>query len=132
MGVERKNNQIVPSQGTLGFQDSIEVYNYTHTNTKGEPPYSSSKIRVASWFQPFLDVALKSMNGLTEYRCNNISTTPHHPSRQIHMMSESPPSIWLTTPIRNMCVYTSGYTNSLSHERSLGTPRATSLEIQHW
>jgi hypothetical protein len=30
MGIERKNNRIVPSRGTPGFQDSAEVYNYTH------------------------------------------------------------------------------------------------------
>ena len=39
MGIERKNNRIVPSQGTLGFQDSAEVYNYTHMEKQDEPPY---------------------------------------------------------------------------------------------
>ena len=34
MGIERKNNQIVLSWGTLGFQDSVEVYNCTHTEER--------------------------------------------------------------------------------------------------
>jgi hypothetical protein len=28
MGIESKNNRMVLSWGTLGFQDSAEVYNY--------------------------------------------------------------------------------------------------------
>jgi len=30
MGIERKNNWVVLSRGTLGFQDSVEMYNCTH------------------------------------------------------------------------------------------------------
>jgi hypothetical protein len=39
MGIESKNNQIVPSRGTLGFQDSAEVYNCIHMEGWDEPPY---------------------------------------------------------------------------------------------
>jgi hypothetical protein len=39
MGIERKNNQMVLSRGTLGFQDSTEVYNCIHMEKQDEPPY---------------------------------------------------------------------------------------------
>jgi hypothetical protein len=39
MGIERKNNRIVPSRRTTDFQDSAKVYNYTHTKEWDEPPY---------------------------------------------------------------------------------------------
>jgi hypothetical protein len=60
----------------LAEKISIEVYNCTHMDTKDEPPYHAW-IRVASWVRPFLNVALRSINGLTGYQCNDISSKPH-------------------------------------------------------
>jgi hypothetical protein len=77
------------------------------TRTPRTNHHTRAQIRIASWFQPFLNVALKSMNGLTGYRmCNAVASTPHHASScQIRVMSESPPSTSLTTPICDMWLY---------------------------
>ena len=48
MGIERKNNQIVLSQRTLGFQDSVEVYNCTHMENRTNHHTLGLVVRVAS------------------------------------------------------------------------------------
>jgi hypothetical protein len=48
MGIERKNNRIVSSLRTPGFQDSVEVYNYTHMEDGTNHHTPGPVVRVAS------------------------------------------------------------------------------------
>ena len=125
---ESQNNQTIHPK-TSCIQK--ELCRGVLTRTPRTNLHIHARIRTVSWFQPFLNLALKSMNGLARHRCNNILSTPRHLSRRIRPMSESPLSNQLTAPICDMWYVRVVTRTYYPNERSLATPRVMSLEIQH-
>jgi hypothetical protein len=71
MGIERKNNRLVPSWGTPGFQDSAEVYNCTHMEKRDEPPYTGLGSKGCLTFSNFSLIQPEcSTKGLTGFVVN--------------------------------------------------------------